>query len=215
MKSPTEILREACCTSFSQALRAWQQGADRIELCEELSVDGVTPGEENTLTCCSLPLPVNVLIRPRGGDFVYTPEEVLEMQQSIRFCRQAGAHGVVIGALDRLGAVDMDVMHALMQTAREDPPLSVTFHRAIDQCQDPIAALEQIIELGCDRILSSGHMPSAMEGLALLKQMQEKARGRIIIMPGGGVTADNVEFICQQTGTREAHGTRITENLEQ
>lgn len=145
---------------------------------------------------------LHVIIRPRGGDFLYSDLERQIMLEDVRMARQLGVDGVVFGALLPNGDIDMEFMQQLMA---ESEGMSVTFHRAFDVCRDPFEALEQIIELGCDRILTSGQMPKAEEGVDLLKQLVDKAGDRIIIMPGCGVNVSNIARIAEETGAKEFH----------
>jgi copper homeostasis protein len=145
---------------------------------------------------------LHVIIRPRGGDFLYSDLEKEIMLEDMRMARRLGVDGVVFGALTAEGDVDMEFMRRLMAEAEG---MSVTFHRAFDVCRDPFLALEQIIELGCDRILTSGQMPKAEEGIDLLKQLVDKAGNRIIIMSGCGVNAGNIARIADVTGAKEFH----------
>ena len=145
---------------------------------------------------------INVIIRPRGGDFLYTTAEVQSMLYDIEMAKQLGVHGVVFGCLTKEGDVDVPLLNKLMEAAR---PLSVTFHRAFDVCRDPFEALEQIIEAGCDRILTSGQQRDAVLGIPLLTELIKKAGNRIIIMPGCGVRENNIAQIEQATGAKEFH----------
>ena len=176
---------ECCCTSVGEVTEAVAGGASRIELCENLEVGGITPSSRlirQVLDVC--PLPVNVLVRPRGGDFVFSEEEEEQMKQDIRNCKELGVNGVVIGALLGDGSIDTAMMRRLIQAAR---PLSVTFHRAFDCCKDPFRALEDVIALGCDRLLTSGLASSAYEGRELIARLVSLAGDRIVIMPGAGI----------------------------
>ncbi|MBR5723939.1 MAG: copper homeostasis protein CutC, partial [Bacteroidales bacterium] len=164
-----KYFREACCTSLEAVLAAERTGAQRIELCERLELGGVTPSEALLREVLAVThLPVNVLVRPRGGDFVYDGAEEQAMLESIALCRQVGVNGVVIGALTPSGGVDAPLMNRLIEAAR---PLSVTFHRAFDETADPFVALEEIIALGCDRLLTSGHAPDALAGRAMIGEL--------------------------------------------
>lgn len=199
---------EACCTSLEAVRAAEMNGARRIELCEQLEIGGVTPSE--TLLCETLAatsLPVNVLIRPRGGDFVYSEAEVGTMLDSIRRCRDLGVGGVVIGALTPSGAIDMPLMRRLMAAS---DGLSVTFHRAFDETADPLDALEDIISLGCERLLTSGHAPDAYAGRELLGQLVQRAAGRIIILAGCGVRPGNIDAIADASGASEYHSSFVS-----
>lgn len=211
MGSGKRIL-EACCTSAEQVFAAAKAGADRAELCENLEVGGTTPSDEAISAAVKAGIPVNVLVRPRGGDFTFNAEEEEQMALAIGRCRELGAAGVVIGALLPDGSVDTGMMGRLLEKAHGsngERRLSATFHRAIDECADPLQALETIIALGFDRILTSGHEASAIKGRALLAEMVRRAGGRIIIMPGAGVTSENVHELAEITGATEFHGTRI------
>ena len=204
------LLREACCPSLEAVLAAGRTGACRIELCERLEIGGVTPSEALLRAAlAATDLPVNVLVRPRGGDFVYDEAEVEAMLESIRLCRALGANGVVIGALTPSGAVDLPVMRRLVAAAKGG--LSVTFHRAFDETADPAAALEDIIALGCDRLLTSGHAPDAFAGRAQIGALVRQAAGRIVVMAGCGVRPGNIGQIARETGAPEFHSSCISD----
>ena len=199
---------ESCCPSLEAVRRAVQAGAGRIELCEDLSCGGVTPSEELIRASLAVAgqIPVNVLVRPRAGDFVYSRDEVRQMLDSIALCKQLGVNGVVVGALTQEGKVDAETMRLLLTRAR---PLAVTFHRAFDVCQDPASALEELIGLGIERLLTSGHCANAFEGRFALKRLVEQAAGRIVIMPGCGITPSNLAEIASVTGASEFHGSKL------
>ena len=207
-----KYFREACCTSLEAVRAAARTGARRIELCERLELGGVTPSEGLLReVLAERALPVNVLVRPRGGDFVYDGAEVEAMLASIRLCAALGAAGVVVGALTPAGAVDLPVMRRLVAAAR-DVGLSVTFHRAFDETADPLAALEDVIALGCDRLLTSGHAPDAFAGRAMIGELVRRAGGRIVVMAGCGVRPGNIAQIAQDSGAPEFHSSCISEN---
>ena len=194
---------ECCCTDAGEALEAQKGGAGRIELCEDLPCGGVTPSRGNLEKVLeSVDIPVNVLVRPRGGNFVYGEDEINIMLDSIAMCRELGVNGVVIGALHEDGSVDTGTVSRLMKAA---DGLQVTFHRAFDECSDPFKALEDIINLGCDRLLTAGHAYNVNEGKDMLKQLNEKATGRIIIMAGSGVRPGNIDCLEEHTGIKEFH----------
>ena len=196
---------ECCCTDAFEALEAQAGGAGRIELCADLSCGGVTP-EFSTIeeTLSKVSIPVNVLVRPRGGDFVFSEEEISEMTASIHLCKELGAAGAVIGALDSGGNVDVCTMRRLIEAA---DGLNVTFHRAFDECSDPFRALEDIIGLGCDRLLTAGHCPNVNDGIMTLKSLQSLSAGRIVIMAGSGVRPSNIAKLERETGIKEFHST--------
>lgn len=201
-----KLFIESCCTSLESAVRAWRSGAGRIELCEDLPVGGVTPSAELTKAVIeSVDIPVNVLVRPRGGDFVYSEAEVQEMLDSIESCRQLGAAGVVIGALRSDGSVDMEAMGRLVSAAWTGRRMSVTFHRAFDVCTNPSGAFEDIISLGCDRLLTSGHEATAYEGRHFIGELVRKSAGRIVVMAGCGVRPSNIEAIASASSAPEYH----------
>ncbi len=194
---------EICIDSLESAQRAEVAGADRVELCQALLEGGTTPSPGTIkLVRARCRLGLMVIIRPRAGDFLYTDEETEVMLEDIHYARAAGADGVVIGCLQADGDIDLVRTRALIQTAR---PLQVTFHRAFDLCRDPFAALEQIIELGCERVLTSGQESTVLEGADTIRELVQRARGRIIVMPGGGITTRNVKKIVALTGVSEVH----------
>ena len=290
------MIIESCCTTLEEALAAQQRGADRIELCTDLSVGGVTPPRDLIkVVVDALTIPVNVLIRPStrdalwhclperlasldpsttsvvsgdregrpceiagrsggvwGGapvkklprvaclreaippaldsrvespicharpdrasemhdfsfsDFVYGEEEISQMVEDIEYCKTVGAAGIVVGALMPEGAIDLAAMRRLIAAAR---PLPVTFHRAFDVCtQDPFVALDQIVALGCTRLLTSGQAPTAWDGRGTLALLVRRAGPRLIILIGRGVNSDNLLSLAKETGAIEFHGTRI------
>lgn len=199
---------EACCPDLSSVRTAVQTGAGRIELCEELGIGGVTPSETFLRQALDVAgrVPVNVLVRPRGGNFVYTPDEVEQMLRSIRMCRAAGANGVVIGALLADGSVDIGTVSRLVHEAEG---LDITFHRAFDESADLAKALEDIIGLGIKRILTSGGCPTAYLGRFVLRDLVIQAAGRITIMPGCGILPSNLNEIAAVTGATEFHGSKL------
>lgn len=197
-------LLEVCTGHLQSVMAAVEGGAERIELCSALSLDGLTPslGLLKTVRNLYSGLKIHVLIRPREGDFVYTEEEVRIMEEDIKDSLPY-ADGIVIGALDKEGNIDIGTTRRLVEASQDKP---VTFHRAFDACKDPQTALEQIISLGCKRILTSGQQPKAEQGIALLKALQGQAGDRLVIMPGGGVNTENARLILDQTGCMEIHG---------
>lgn len=199
----TRIL-EICANSATSCIEAELGGASRVELCAGIPEGGTTPSYGEIKTAkekCSID--INVIIRPRGGDFLYSPEEIQSMLYDIEMAKQLGVHGVVIGCLTKEGDVDTELLHKLVTVAK--PELSVTFHRAFDVCRDPFTALEQIIGAGCDRILTSGQQSNAVKGIPLLTELVKRAGNRIIIMPGCGVRENNIAEIEAATGAKEFH----------
>lgn len=195
---------EICANSVESCVEAQRGGADRVELCAGMPEGGTTPSYGDVVVARRLltTTKLHVIIRPRGGDFLYSDLEKEIMLEDVRMARRLGVDGVVFGALTAEGDVDMEFMRQLMEEAEG---MSVTFHRAFDVCRDPREALEQIIELGCECILTSGQMPKAEEGVELLRELVERAGKRIVIMPGCGVNASNIAHIAEATGAREFH----------
>ena len=250
-----DLLIETCCTTLDYALAAQTRGADRIELCTDLSAGGFTPPRDLIRDVVkALTIPVNVLIRPsaqcakgetgypsenigahasgggahlwEGGfqrdtlrastqaimgfsaaDFVYDEVALQQMIADIDYCKSVGAAGIVVGALTPEGAIDLPAMRRLIAAAR---PLPVTFHRAFDVCaEDPMVALDKIIALGCTRLLTSGRAETAWDGRDLIAQLVRRASGRIIVMPGSGITPENLAAVGKTTCANEFHGTRL------
>ena len=194
---------EICAGSVASAIAARDGGAQRIELCAALEVGGVTPSAGLIAEARKVEgLVLNVIIRPRGGDFLYDSHEVACMEEDVRTCKKLGVDGVVIGALTAEGDIDTATCKRLINAA---DGMSVTFHRAFDMCRNPQKALEELIALGCHRVLTSGQSPTAEAGIELLSKLVKQADGRIIIMPGCGVNSNNAAKILQATGANEIH----------
>jgi len=199
------LICEVCVESVEAAVAAVQGGAHRVELCADLLEGGITPSAGTiALARARLGIRLHVLIRPRGGDFCYSATELAIMRHDIATARALGADGVVLGVLLPDGTVDAARTAELMAAAR---PLSVTFHRAFDVTRDPHEALEALIALGVDRVLTSGQESSALEGLDTLAALVRQAGDRITVMPGGGIRAGNVAKIVAGTAAREIHFT--------
>lgn len=198
-----KILFEACVDSVESAINAETGGADRIELCANLLEGGITPSYAMIkLVQEKLHIPVNVLVRSRGGDFLYTDYEFEVMRKDIEFCKQAGVNGVVIGILKDDGTIDKTRTQKLIEAAK---PMNVTFHRAFDMTRDPEEALSVLIELGVDRLLTSGQEADVHKGIPTLKKLVELAGEKIVIMPGGGVNESNIKEVAEKTGAKEIH----------
>ncbi|MFD1874352.1 copper homeostasis protein CutC [Hymenobacter bucti] len=194
---------EICVASLPSALAAQAGGAHRIELCQNLEQGGITPSYGLIRqVLAEVRLPVFVLIRPRPGGFVYSPAELAIMRADIALCRDLGCAGVVLGALDDAGHVAQADCQALLEQAG---PLGVTFHRAFDACANQAQALEAIIDLGCQRVLTSGGQPAAADAQAQLAALIAQAAGRIEIMPGAGIVAANLAALVASTGAQEFH----------
>jgi len=181
---------EICANSYRSANNAQKAGADSIELCSELAVGGITPSYGLLKRVMDdLTIPVNVLIRPRSGNFTYDDAEFDAMKSDIELCKKLGCNGVVTGVLNKDFTVDIGRTKALIDLSR---PMSFTFHRAIDWTIDPNVAIEQLTDLGVDRVLSSGQENNALKGITLLEQLQWKVENRLIILPGGGINKDTI-----------------------
>jgi len=178
-------------------------GAHRIELCADAAEGGTTPGF-GTIKRVKEKVSIDVypIIRPRGGDFFYDDDEFIMMKTEILLCKELGCEGVVIGMLKQDGSIDKDRCRQLVALAY---PMGVTFHRAFDRAINPFEALEDIIQTGCERILTSGHKPTALEGAQLLDELIRQAKDRIIIMPGSGIRAANIAEVAKKTGAAEFH----------
>ena len=201
--SSERILIEACVTSVPCAIEAQRGGARRVELCDNLWDGGTTPSAGAIAAARrELSIGLNVIIRPRGGDFVYTQLEMEIMRHDVALAKELGADGVVIGMLRPDGSLHLEQYRELVELAR---PMSVTSHRAFDMCREPFEALEQLIDLGVDRILSSGQRPSAMAGSELLARLVETAAERIIVMPGVDIHVGNFRELIRRTGASEYH----------
>lgn len=200
---------EVCCTSVQDVHEAGKGGAIRIELCSALGGGGVTPScglirEAVREAGTHEGLAVNVLIRSVEGCFCYSPSEIRTMLEDISFCRMSGVSGVVIGALTPDGDIDMEACRAFVSAA---DGMNITFHRAFDVCRDPKTALEQIISMGFDHLLTSGQRPKALDGAPLIAGLVRQAAGRITVMPGSGVNPSNIAEIERLTGASEFHST--------
>jgi copper homeostasis protein len=196
---------EICANSIQSALAAQQGGATRIELCDNMAEGGTTPSAGMIRECKRLlTIPFFPIIRPRGGDFLYSEEEVNVMKQDILFCKESGAEGVVIGILKADGSIDKERCRELMELAR---PMQVTFHRAFDRSIDLSAALEDIIALGCERVLTSGGQIAAADAIPQLIALVKQAAGRISILAGSGVNEENISQIAVRTAIKEFHST--------
>jgi copper homeostasis protein len=197
------MICEICVDSVAGVRAAKAAGAQRVELCADLLEGGITPSLGMIRQARKVPgIDLNVMIRPRGGDFLFNEDEFAAMRADIETAKAEGANGVVIGLLTAAAEIDVDRTRDLVALAR---PLSVTFHRAFDVAAEPFGALEALIELGVDRVLTSGQEPTVLEGLPLIVELMKRAGDRIVIMPGGGITARNIDRIVGAARPREIH----------
>ena len=201
------IIKEACVGNYIEAKRAYENGANRIELCDNLGEGGTTPSYGTvSLAVETLDLDIFPIIRTRGGNFVFTEEEVRIMEKDIEIFKNLGVDGVVIGALTENNEIDEKTIKRLIQKAGD---LNITFHMAFDEIEDKKAALDKLIELGINRVLTEGGKSPALENMDNLKELIAYAEDKIIILPGGGITKDNYMDLVKYTGAREVHGTKI------
>jgi copper homeostasis protein len=210
--APSSVLVEACVDSVASAVAAVEGGAARLELCAGLVEGGLTPSAGmQALVRELVPVPIHVLIRPRGGDFLYDDGEMAVMLRDIADALRLGAGGVVLGVLNGDGRVDIERTRALIVAAR---PMSVTFHRAFDLSRDPAEALDALIALGVERVLTSGQAATAEEGMPVIARVVRQAAGRIAVLAGGGIDERNAARIVRETGVREVHvrGSRLVES---
>lgn len=197
---------EICAGSLTDAIAAVVGGADRIELCSALSEGGLTPSAGTICSAVRLPLPVNVLIRPRNGDFIYCESEADLMEMDVRQAIHNGASGIVVGALTPEGHVDQPLCRRLIEAALdENPKADLTFHRAFDVTVSPFDALDTIIDLGFRRVLTSGQASTALKGAPFIAKLKRHAAGRILIMAGAGVSDYNVSDIIRISHADEIH----------
>ena len=194
---------EIATSDYLTTKSAVEGGADRIELCAALTEGGITPSHGMIKRCReNFDVDLFPIIRPRGGDFLYNHEEFEIMVSDVLLCKQTGCDGVVIGMLNKDGRIDVERTSRLIELAY---PLEITFHRAFDRCLDPFEALEQLIQIGCHRILTSGQKPAAPDGITLIQELVKVSDGRISIMPGSGVRKENIREIADKTGATEFH----------
>ena len=198
------MIKEACVESLVDAIEAEKRGADRIELCDNLSQGGTTPSYGTIkLALSTLKIPVFPIIRPRGGDFYYTPAEIEVIKEDIKICKSLGAKGVVLGILTADKKIDFKTLAEFMELAK---PMEVTFHKAIDELEDPTLVIDELINLGVKRILSSGTKPTALEGRDILNKMIEKAGDRLTIVVAGKVTKEILPEVSSLIPAKEYHG---------
>lgn len=201
------MLKEKCIGSYKEACEAQRLGADRVELCDNLEEGGTTPSYGTIkMVVRDLTIPVFVIIRPRGGDFCYSCEEIEIMKEDIKVCKELGVDGVVLGVLKKDKTIDYEVTRELVNLAK---PLEVTFHKAIDELKRPQDEVEKLASIGVDRILSSGTRPTALEGKEILNEMIRKVDGKIKIVVAGKVTKENLQEVVENIPSSEYHGKKI------
>lgn len=206
------MIKEACVETFEEAKLAEERGAGRIELCSDLANDGLTPSLElMKKTCSGLNIPIMTMARPRAGDFVYTSKEVELIKKDIDLAKEAGASGVVIGLLTEENKIDIKNTKILAEYAK---PLPVTFHKAIDELENPVEGIKELMSIeNIKRVLTSGGKPTAMEGRKTIERMMKVAGDKIIILVAGKVLNSNVDEIQKLTSAKELHGRKIVGQL--
>jgi len=206
MKKISPII-EVCATGIETAFAAERSGAGRVELCRDIENGGTTPSHAIIKYCVNnLKLKTNVLLRPRAGNFVYSDAEFGIIKNDVSYCKNLGVNAVVVGFLHDDFTVDIEKTTEIVNLAK---PMEVTFHRAFDICVDWEVALEQIIQCGCTRILTSGQKSTAIEGAETLKKIVQQAGNRVIILAGSGITMENYKQLVEITGVKEVHGTKL------
>lgn len=202
------MIREKCIGSYLEAIEAQELGAERVELCDNLAEGGTTPSYGTIkMVVEKISIPTFVIIRPRGGDFFYTPEEIEIMKEDIKICKSLGVQGVVIGALNRdNNTINYEAIKEMVELAK---PMSVTFHKAIDELENPVPEVKKLASLGVNRILTSGTKETAVEGQNILREMVKEAGEDIIVIVAGRVTKENLKEISELIPTKEYHGKKI------
>ena len=201
------MIKEACVESFEKALEAQSNGANRIELCENLAVGGTTPSYGTVKVCLEkLDIPIFPMIRARGGNFIYSKDEIEIMKEDIKIFKELGVKGVVLGCLTSDNKIDLELTKKLVNLAY---PMEVTFHKAIDEIQNPLDYIDNLINIGIKRILTSGGKVTALEGKDLINEMIKKSNGRLKIVVAGKVTKENLNGLSNLISANEFHGKLI------
>jgi copper homeostasis protein len=209
---PQALLLEICAFNIESCIIAEKTGARRIELCTNRNEGGTTPSVELIWAVKEkLSIPVYPIIRPRGGDFLYTDAEFSQMLHSIQICKELGCEGIATGVHLKNGEIDKPRFAKLVEAAY---PMRVTCHRVFDRTPNPFKALEALVEIGCERILTSGQASSAIDAITLLSQLIQAADNNIIIMPGGGLRSSNIQQLIAETGAKEYHTSAIIGSTE-
>ncbi len=203
---------EIACFNVQSCAQAQEAGADRIEFCDNYSLGGITPSQADIIEAKKLlHIPLHVIIRARGGNFVYDTDEIEMMKHDILFCKEHNIDGVVFGVLNSNDTIDVKANKELVELAK---PMSVTFHRAIDSCENIEKSLEEIIEIGFNKVLTSGGKQNALEGIKTLKKCQEEYGEKITIIPGGGIRINNIGLIAKETGCIQFHSAALTNSSD-
>lgn len=201
------MVKEACVGSYSEAVSAEKRGADRVELCDNLDVGGTTPSYGTIKTTVEkLKIPVFVMIRPRGGNYYYNKNEIEIMKKDIELCKELGVKGIVLGVLTKNDEIDYPLLKELIDLAS---PMEVTFHKAIDDLENPVLEIKKLAEIGVKRILSSGTKAKALDGKDILNKMIEEANSDITVIVAGGITTENFDEVSKKIVSTEYHGKKI------
>ena len=201
------MIKEACVESFEKALESQNHGANRIELCENLAVGGTTPSYGTVKVCLEkLNIPIFPMIRARGGNFIYSKDEIEIMREDIKIFKELGVKGVVLGCLTSDNKIDLELTKELVDLAY---PMEVTFHKAIDEIQNPLDYIDDLVNIGIKRILTSGGKATALEGKDLINEMIKKSNGRLKIVVAGKVTKENLNGLSNLISADEFHGKLI------
>lgn len=201
------MIYEVCVGNYKEAILAMKKGADRIELCDNLLEGGTTPSYGTIKKAKeNIKAPINVIIRPRGGDFIYSKEEKEIMMEDIKICNDLKVNGIVIGALNKQNEIDIDFIKEVLEVNKTK---EITFHMAFDEIEDKKKAIDILVSLKIDRVLTKGGMVSAINNLDYIKELISYAEDRIIIMPGGGVNKENRDYVIKKTNSKELHGTKV------
>ena len=204
------MIKEACVESFEKALEAQSNGANRIELCENLAVGGTTPSYGTVKICLEkLNIPIFPMIRARGGNFVYSKDEIKIMKEDIKIFKELGVKGVVLGCLTSDNKIDLEFTKELVDLAY---PMEVTFHKSIDEILNPLDYIDDLVNIGIKRILTSGGKATALEGKDLINEMIKKSNGRLKIVVAGKVTKENLSELQKLIPADEFHGKLIVNN---
>lgn len=206
------MIFEACTGCYAEVVEAFKKGANRIELCDNLVEGGTTPSYGTIKrTMETIELPINVIIRPRGGNFIYNNDEKEIMFTDVEMCKSLGVTGLVIGSLTNDKKIDVEFVSKAKELAGE---LNITFHMAFDEIENKKEAIDTLVDLKIDRILTKGGAVSALENLESLKELIEYANDRIILIPGAGINEENRDIVIEVTGAKEIHGTKIVGSLK-
>ncbi len=212
LNTSSKYILEIACFSLESCMSAQQSGADRIEFCADYSVGGITPNHHDILKAREiLQIPLHIIIRPRGGDFVYSMDELELMKKDIEFCKKHHINGVVFGVLTENKKINKTINRELVELAEN---MSTTFHRAIDECVDMNEAMNEIVSIGFKRVLTSGGKSNALAGVNVLKYCQNAFGEKIMIMPGGGIRSNNLQELIRETNCKEYHSAAITNKNE-